>query len=86
MHASKNRTMSSDKFDVYGQYIATELRALNDDHSIIMAKYYINNILLDASLGKYRINQNHPNLQSYINESNNSSPDLSEVYIIQNIG
>lgn len=66
MHAAKDRMMSPYKFDVYGQYVGTELRALNKEHIVIMAKYYINNILLDARLGKCPTsynNQNQPTVQ-----------------------
>ncbi|CAG4981626.1 unnamed protein product [Colias eurytheme] len=89
LHAAKNRMMSRDEFDVYGQYIGTELRALNDEHSVIMAKYYINNILLDARLGKYRTgynNQSQPVVQQgYSTASSDISPEPSEEHIIQNI-
>lgn len=89
MLAAKNRMMSRDEFDVYGQYVGTELRALNDEHSVIMAKYYINNILLDARLGKYRTsynNQSQPTVQqSYSTASSDISPEPSEQHIIQNI-
>ncbi|XP_060809362.1 transcription factor Adf-1-like [Amyelois transitella] len=89
LHAAKNRMMSRDEFDVYGQYVGTELRALNDEHSVIMAKYYINNILLDARLGKYRTiynNQSQPVVQQgYSTASSDISPEPSEEHIIQDI-
>lgn len=79
--------MSQDEFEVYGQYVGTELRALNDEHSIIIAKYYINNILLDARLRKYRrSNQSQPTVQqSYSTASSNISSRPSEEHISQNI-
>lgn len=87
LHEAKNRMMSQDEFEVYGQYVGTELRALNDEHSIIIAKYYINNILLDARLGKYRrSNQSQPTVQhSYSTASSNISSGPSEEHISQNI-
>lgn len=89
MHVAKNRLMSRDEFDVYGQYIGTELRALKDEHSVIMAKYYINNILIDARLGKYRTGYNYQSQpivqQGYSTASRDISPEPSEEHIIQNI-
>lgn len=54
MNLAKNKIIAQDECSVYGQYVASELREIKDEHSVIMAKYYINNILIDARLGKYR--------------------------------
>lgn len=53
MRLAKSRTLSQDEFSVYGQYVASELREVKDTNSILIAKYYKNNILIDARLGKY---------------------------------
>ena len=34
--------------------MSSELDQVKDEHSVLMAKYYINNILLDARMGKFR--------------------------------
>jgi hypothetical protein len=34
--------------------VGSELRQVKDEHSVLMAKHYINNILIDARMGKYR--------------------------------
>lgn len=58
MSLAKSKMLAQDEFSVYGQYVASELREMKDTHSILMAKYYINNILIDARLGKYRSGHN----------------------------
>lgn len=55
MKSAKNKMEATpDHFDVYGRYVASELRLLKDEHSALMAKYYINNILLESRMGKYK--------------------------------
>ncbi|VVC98749.1 unnamed protein product [Leptidea sinapis] len=44
----------TDEFDVYGKYVASELRNIKDEYSTLIAKQFINNILTDARIGKYR--------------------------------
>ncbi|CAG5019565.1 unnamed protein product [Parnassius apollo] len=34
-------------FDIYGEYIAAELRSVKDDQAVTQAKYHINNILYE---------------------------------------
>ncbi|XP_063538246.1 uncharacterized protein LOC134747583 [Cydia strobilella] len=43
-----------DEFEIYGQYVASELRETKDLHSVLVAKRYINDILINARMGKYR--------------------------------
>ncbi|XP_061718383.1 transcription factor Adf-1-like [Cydia pomonella] len=43
-----------DEFEIYGQYVASELRETKDLHSVLIAKRYINDILINARMGKYR--------------------------------
>ncbi|CAG9137202.1 unnamed protein product [Plutella xylostella] len=55
MRSAKNKMEATpDEFDVYGRYVASELRLIKDEHSALMAKYYINNILTEARMGKYK--------------------------------
>ncbi|KAJ8924305.1 hypothetical protein NQ315_007098 [Exocentrus adspersus] len=44
-----------DEFEIYGQYVASELRAIRDEHSLLMAKSYINNVLIDARMGNLNL-------------------------------
>ncbi|XP_063538691.1 uncharacterized protein LOC134747944 [Cydia strobilella] len=43
-----------DEFEIYGQYVASELRETKDLHSVLVAKRYINDILIKARMGRYR--------------------------------
>ena len=56
MRSAKIKMLNStqDEFAVYGQYVGSELRQVKDEHSVLMAKHYINNIFIDARMGKYR--------------------------------
>ncbi|KAG6443054.1 uncharacterized protein LOC115455727 [Manduca sexta] len=55
MEAKKLRNEDCiDEFDVYGKYVASELRNIRDEYSTLIAKQHINNILIDARFGKYR--------------------------------
>lgn len=51
----KTVRINKDRFEVYGQYVASELREVNHEHSLLMAKYHINNILFEARMGKYKV-------------------------------
>jgi len=42
-----------DENETYGEYVALTLKKL-DNYSRIMAKHYINEILIEAELGKYK--------------------------------
>lgn len=42
-----------DENEIYGEYVALTLKKL-DNYSRIMAKHYINEILIEAELGKYK--------------------------------
>lgn len=44
----------TDEFDVYGKYVGSELRNIKDEYCTLIAKQFINNILIDTRLGKYR--------------------------------
>lgn len=46
----------TDEFDIYSKYVASELRNIKDEYSTLIAKKLINNILIDARIGKYRKN------------------------------
>lgn len=50
----EDRDEMTDEFDVYGKYVGSELRNIKDEYSTLIAKQFINNILTDARLGKYR--------------------------------
>lgn len=39
------------EFEIYGQYVASELKNVNNQRTVLQAKYYINNILLQARMG-----------------------------------
>ncbi|CAK1587778.1 unnamed protein product [Parnassius mnemosyne] len=41
-----------DEYDIYGQYVASELRAAKNENAVLQAKSYINNILIDMRMGK----------------------------------
>lgn len=56
-----------DEFQVYAEYVATELRNIKNEHAVLQAKYLINNILLEARMGKY-------NYTGYETGSNSSQP------------
>lgn len=47
-----------DEFDIFGQYVASELRETKDEHSTLKAKSLINNILFDMRMGKYKNDKN----------------------------
>lgn len=42
-----------DSFDIYGEYIAAELRSVKDDRAVTQAQYHINNILYELKMGRY---------------------------------
>lgn len=44
----------TDDFDIYGKYVASELKNIKDEYSALIAKQYINNILIEARIGKYQ--------------------------------
>ncbi|KAJ0173650.1 hypothetical protein K1T71_010799 [Dendrolimus kikuchii] len=69
--ANKKMKVNKDEFDIYGAYIASELRTVKDDKAVTQAKYFINNILLNLKMGKY-------NTRVYQNESNNLPIDLQD--------
>lgn len=50
----EDRDEMTDEFDVYGKYVGSELRNIKDEYSTLIAKQFINNILIDARIGKYR--------------------------------
>lgn len=50
----EDRDEMTDEFDVYGKYVASELRNIKNEYSTLIAKQFINNILIDARIGKYR--------------------------------
>lgn len=68
-----------DENETYGEYVALTLKKL-DNYSRIMAKHYINEILIEAELGKYKdsIPQRSPTPTTY----SAISPSLS-VYSYQ---
>ncbi|XP_011631434.1 uncharacterized protein LOC105423391 [Pogonomyrmex barbatus] len=68
-----------DENETYGEYVALTLKKL-DNYSRIMAKHYINEILIEAELGKYKesIPQKSPTPTTY----SGISPSLS-VYSYQ---
>lgn len=45
--------VSNNEFDIYGQYVASELKNVKDERALMQAKYYINNILVQARMGYY---------------------------------
>ncbi|XP_063538083.1 uncharacterized protein LOC134747388 [Cydia strobilella] len=45
--------VSNNEFDIYGQYVASELKNVKDQRARMQAKYYINNILQQARMGYY---------------------------------
>ncbi|XP_063364646.1 uncharacterized protein LOC134653250 [Cydia amplana] len=53
-----------DEFEIYGQYVASELRETKDLHSVLIAKRYINDILFNARIGKYRKDSTSNNSKS----------------------
>lgn len=52
--SAKRKMGCRDEFDIYGQYVASELREAKDEHSTLKAKSLINNILFDMRMGKYK--------------------------------
>ncbi|CAG5000869.1 unnamed protein product [Parnassius apollo] len=42
-----------DPFDIYGEYIAAELRRVKDDQAVTQVKYHINNTLYELKMGRY---------------------------------
>ncbi|XP_012534161.1 uncharacterized protein LOC105835426 [Monomorium pharaonis] len=71
-----------DENETYGEYVALTLKKL-DNYSRIMAKHYINEILIEAELGKYKdsVPQRSPTPTTY----SGISPSLS-VYSYQSGG
>lgn len=51
--AKKKMDEVSNEFDIYGQYVASELKNVQDQRAVLQAKYYINNILLQARMGTF---------------------------------
>lgn len=47
---------SKDEFEVYGQYVASELKNVKNQRTVLQAKYYVNNILLQARMGNFNNN------------------------------
>ncbi|XP_041978287.1 uncharacterized protein LOC121732471 [Aricia agestis] len=43
-----------DSFDIYGAYVASELRSVNNAQEVTQAKYLINNILYELKMGRYK--------------------------------
>ncbi|XP_045781400.1 uncharacterized protein LOC123878298 [Maniola jurtina] len=58
-----------DEFQVYADYVASELRNIKNEHAVLQAKYFINNILLEARMGKY----NYAEYQTGSNSSHTQS-------------
>lgn len=65
--AKRKMEQPKDEFQVYAEYVATELRNIKSEHAVLQAKYFINNILLEARMGKY-------NYTEYETGSNSSQP------------
>lgn len=59
-----------DEFQVYAEYVATELRNIKNEHAVLQAKYFINNILLE----EYLIKMGKYNYVGYERGSNSSQP------------
>ncbi|XP_053618508.1 spastin-like [Plodia interpunctella] len=47
-----------DEYQIYADYIASELRNIKNEHAVLQTKYFINNILLEARMGKYNYTEN----------------------------
>lgn len=59
----KSEKRKMDEYDIYGKYIASELRALQNDTAVTQAKSYISNILIGMRMGKYNygyVYHSHP--------------------------
>ncbi|XP_063365098.1 uncharacterized protein LOC134653632 [Cydia amplana] len=67
-----------DEFEIYGQYVASELRETKDLHSVLIAKRYINDILFNARMGKYRTNSASNNSKSIKTEQEHDS-DVNDI-------
>lgn len=46
--------VTRDEFDIYAEYVASELRNIKSEEEVIMAKSCINNVLLEARLRSIR--------------------------------
>ncbi|XP_048481508.1 uncharacterized protein LOC125489531 [Plutella xylostella] len=54
--AKKKMKEPKDEFEIYGQYVASELKNVKNQRTLLQAKYYINNILLQARMGNFDSN------------------------------
>lgn len=54
--AKKKMEEPKDEFEIYGQYVASELKNVKNQRTLLQAKYYINNILLQARMGNFDSN------------------------------
>lgn len=73
-----------DEFQVYADYVASELRNIKNEHAVLQAKYFINNILLEARMGKYNYaetgsNSSHTQSYGYRSASQQSSYSTNSV-------
>lgn len=84
--AKRKMDESTDEYDIYGQYVASELRAVQNETAVIQAKAYINNILIDMRMGKYNYGygyHNHPGYETAWTSA--SSTSQKELEIIEEI-
>ena len=84
--AKRKMDESKDDNDIYGQYVASELRAVQNETSVKQAKGYINNILIDMRMGKYNYGygyQSHPGYESTSTPA--SSASQKELETIEDI-
>ncbi|KAH9633048.1 hypothetical protein HF086_000408 [Spodoptera exigua] len=59
MKSAKARMdQQKDEYQIYADYIASELRNIKNEHAVLQTKYFINNILLEARMGKYNYTEN----------------------------
>ncbi|XP_075987812.1 uncharacterized protein LOC142984233 [Anticarsia gemmatalis] len=49
----KYNSDETDEFDIYGQYIASELRNVKTEYGMLIAKMHINRIVIEARMGKF---------------------------------
>lgn len=87
MKSAKTRMdQPKDEFQIYADYVASELKNIKNEHAVLQAKYFINKILFDARMGKYNYtgyemgsNSSHTQSYGYRSASQQSSYSINSV-------
>lgn len=72
-----------DPFDIYGEYIAAELRSVKDDQAVTQAKYHINNILYELKMGRYTTTYGYQTASSHPSSTPNNVQETNRLDVVQ---